>query len=131
MMTSSRISDSCNAILSAHRDLLLSGEIEASPMSPATREADVEQAALDLFQSLGWKTANVYHETFGDRGTLGRETSSEPCPYSAASARRSPSSTPRLPPTPSTRPSSRSPATAPPWASRTPTATSTASSRME
>ncbi len=47
-------------------------------MSPATHEADVEQAALDLFQSMGWKTANVYHETFGDHGTLGRETSSEP-----------------------------------------------------
>ena len=46
-------------------------------MSPATHEADVEQAALDLFQSLEWKTANVYHETFGDHGTLAKQEPKE------------------------------------------------------
>lgn len=33
----------------------------------------VEQPAIELFESLGWKTANLYHETFGVDGTEGRE----------------------------------------------------------
>jgi type I restriction enzyme R subunit len=43
-------------------------------VSPGTLEADVEQAALDLFGSMGWECANVYDETLGEHGTLGRET---------------------------------------------------------
>jgi hypothetical protein len=44
-------------------------------VSPGTLEADVEQAALDLFTSLGWDSANVYEETLGEHGTLkGLET---------------------------------------------------------
>lgn len=37
----------------------------------------VEQPAVDLFGQLGWKTARVFDETFGDSGTLGRETPHE------------------------------------------------------
>lgn len=43
-------------------------------MSPGTLEADIEEAALDLFTEMGWATARVMDETFGDGGTLGRET---------------------------------------------------------
>jgi type I restriction enzyme R subunit len=43
-------------------------------VSPGILEADVEQAAVDLFASMGWECANVYDEALGDRGTLGRET---------------------------------------------------------
>jgi type I restriction enzyme R subunit len=37
-------------------------------------DALVEQPAIKLFAELGWATANLYHETFGAAGTLGRET---------------------------------------------------------
>jgi type I restriction enzyme, R subunit len=43
-------------------------------MSPATHESDVERAALDLFESLGWRCLNVFDEVLGENGTLGRET---------------------------------------------------------
>ncbi|APR84570.1 Type I restriction-modification system, restriction subunit R [Minicystis rosea] len=43
-------------------------------MSPVTRESDVEQAALELFEDLGWSTADVMEEVLGEDGTLGRET---------------------------------------------------------
>ena len=43
-------------------------------MSPATRESDVERAAPDLFESLGWRCLNVFEEVLGEKGTLGRET---------------------------------------------------------
>ena len=34
----------------------------------------VEQPAIEAFQALGWETANLYHETFGEHGTEGRDT---------------------------------------------------------
>ncbi len=37
----------------------------------------VEQPAIALFAQLGYETVNVFHETFGKHGTLGRETSAE------------------------------------------------------
>lgn len=37
----------------------------------------VEQPAIELFAELGWETANLYHEKFGQNGTLGRETDHE------------------------------------------------------
>src|SRR4051812_10834978 len=42
-------------------------------MSPGTLEADIERAALDLFEELGWSTADVMEEVLGAQGTLGRE----------------------------------------------------------
>ena len=46
-------------------------------MTPPVQEEHVEQAAIDLFRSLGWVAANVMEETFGERGTLGREHKGE------------------------------------------------------
>ena len=40
-------------------------------------EAALENAALALFAEIGYTTANCYHETYGENGTLGRETSFE------------------------------------------------------
>jgi len=37
----------------------------------------VEQPAIELFKELGWETANCYHERFGPKGTLERETQAE------------------------------------------------------
>jgi type I restriction enzyme R subunit len=37
----------------------------------------VELPAVELFLSLGWQTANLYHETFGAYGTEGRESESQ------------------------------------------------------
>jgi type I restriction enzyme R subunit len=37
----------------------------------------VEQPAIALFAQLGYETVNAFHETFGQHGTLGRETSAE------------------------------------------------------
>jgi len=37
----------------------------------------VEQPAIKLFQELGWETANCFYETYGAKGTLGRETPAE------------------------------------------------------
>src|SRR5579864_6681547 len=34
----------------------------------------VEQPAISLLESLGWKHANLYTETYGDKGTEGRES---------------------------------------------------------
>jgi type I restriction enzyme R subunit len=34
----------------------------------------VEQPAIELLESLGWKHANLYTETFGEQGTEGRES---------------------------------------------------------
>lgn len=45
----------------------------ADPVSARTREEDIEKASVELCQSLGWSSANVYHETYGEKGTLGRE----------------------------------------------------------
>ncbi len=46
--------------------------------SDYSEDALVEQPAIELFRDgLGWETANVYQETFGPTGTLGRETDQE------------------------------------------------------
>ena len=37
----------------------------------------VEQPAIGLFAELGWQTVSAMEETFGESGTLGRETKSE------------------------------------------------------
>ncbi len=37
----------------------------------------VEQPAIGIFEGLGWQAVNCFRETFGERGTLGRETSGE------------------------------------------------------
>ena len=37
----------------------------------------MEQPAIELLASLGWKTANLYNETFGPEGTEGREAEHE------------------------------------------------------
>lgn len=40
-------------------------------------EAALENATIALFKELGYTTANCYHETYGEKSTLGRETSAE------------------------------------------------------
>ncbi len=40
-------------------------------------ETALEQAAIACFQSLGWETANCYHETFGPESMLGRDNPGE------------------------------------------------------
>ncbi|MGD0653107.1 MAG: type I restriction endonuclease subunit R [Thermoguttaceae bacterium] len=42
-----------------------------------SEDALVEQPAIALFSDLEYETANCYNETFGEQGTLGRETSGE------------------------------------------------------
>jgi len=42
-----------------------------------SEDALIEQPTIALFAELGWQTANCYHETFGEHGTLGRETGAE------------------------------------------------------
>lgn len=39
-----------------------------------TENSLVEQPAIALFADLGWETANCFYETFGPKGTLGRDT---------------------------------------------------------
>lgn len=39
-----------------------------------TENSLVEQPAIELFSELGWETATCFYETFGPKGTLGRET---------------------------------------------------------
>lgn len=46
-------------------------------MKRYTEDALVEQPAIELVQTLGWETLNCWGETFGDNGTLGRETSGD------------------------------------------------------
>jgi type I restriction enzyme R subunit len=46
-------------------------------MNPVTLESDVEQAAVELLEELGWSTANVMEEVLGAGGTLGRENRGE------------------------------------------------------
>lgn len=43
---------------------------------PDSEEA-LENATITLFEDLGYTTANCFHETYGENGTLGRETSAE------------------------------------------------------
>jgi type I restriction enzyme R subunit len=42
-----------------------------------TEDSYVEQPAINLFSSIGWKTLDCYSESFGAEGTLGRENRSE------------------------------------------------------
>lgn len=44
---------------------------------PYTEDQLVEQPAIGLFASLGWQTVCALEETFGEGGTLGRETKGE------------------------------------------------------
>jgi len=46
-------------------------------MTDYTEDSLVEQPPIALFAELGWETANCYNETFGPKGTLGRETRSK------------------------------------------------------
>jgi type I restriction enzyme R subunit len=48
-------------------------------MSPSDYSEDslVEKPAIALFEELGWEADNCFYETFGEYGTLGRETSSD------------------------------------------------------
>lgn len=46
-------------------------------MSGYSENSLIEQPAIALFAELGWETANCFYETFGQNGTLGRETSAE------------------------------------------------------
>jgi len=46
-------------------------------MSDYSEDSLVEQPAIELFRELGWQTANCFYEKFGEKGTLGRETTSE------------------------------------------------------
>ena len=45
-----------------------------APFDEFSENTLVEQPAIALFASLHWQTANLYHETFGQRGTEGRES---------------------------------------------------------
>lgn len=47
------------------------------PAGRYTEDQLVEQPAIKLFEALGWKTVNAYHETLGSDGTLGRDNKSE------------------------------------------------------
>lgn len=42
-----------------------------------TEDQSVEQPAIALFEELGWTHINAFRETFGPRGTLGRESEQE------------------------------------------------------
>jgi type I restriction enzyme, R subunit len=42
-----------------------------------TEDQLVEQPAIGLFDVLGWQTVSAMEETFGEGGTLGRETKGE------------------------------------------------------
>ena len=45
--------------------------------SEYSEDALIEQPAVELFAELGWDTIDVYEETFGPEGTLGRSTDQE------------------------------------------------------
>ncbi len=45
--------------------------------SDYSEDSLVEQPAIELFSELGWETANCFYEKFGEKGTLGRGTTSE------------------------------------------------------
>src|SRR4051794_19145993 len=50
---------------------------QASFMNSYTEDTLVEQPAINLFAELGYETLNCWGESFGEGGTLGRETPSE------------------------------------------------------
>ena len=47
------------------------------PDGDFSEEALVEKPAIELFHELGWETKNCFHEAFGPKGTLGRDSPSE------------------------------------------------------
>jgi len=47
------------------------------PINIYTESDLIEQPAIELFKSLGFSHQDCYNETFGETGTLGRETSSD------------------------------------------------------
>ena len=40
-------------------------------------EGTLELNTMELFNRLGWEVADCYYETYGEGGTLGRETSAQ------------------------------------------------------
>lgn len=48
-----------------------------TPAREYSEDALIEQPAVGLFRSLGYEVRNCFNETFGEQGTLGRETSAE------------------------------------------------------
>ena len=46
------------------------------PVNPDSEDA-LEQATLERFVAMGYETANLFYETFGDNSSHGRETSSD------------------------------------------------------
>jgi len=40
-------------------------------------EGTLELNTMELFKTLGWEVADCYHESYGEDGTLGRETSAQ------------------------------------------------------
>lgn len=44
---------------------------------PYTEDQLIEQPAIGLFAAMGWQTLCAMEETFGEGGTLGRETPGE------------------------------------------------------
>lgn len=48
-----------------------------SPKADYSEDALIERPAIELFRSIGWRTANCFYETYGPNGGLGRGTSTE------------------------------------------------------
>ncbi len=42
-------------------------------MTEYSEDALIEQPAIELFEKLGWETANCFYEVCGPNGTLDRE----------------------------------------------------------
>ncbi len=76
-------------------------------MKDYTEDALVEQPAIALLKQMGWQHINCFTETFGESGTLGRETEGEVVLVTTSPRRAGRSSTPAPPPMRSNRPSSR------------------------
>ena len=55
-----------------------------SPSTDYSEDALVEKPAIQLFGDLGWETANLFYETFGGDGTVGREAPEIMCSIRAA-----------------------------------------------
>jgi type I restriction enzyme R subunit len=48
-----------------------------SPANDYTEDSLIEQPAIELLHELGWKTSNLFNETFGATGTEGRKNNRE------------------------------------------------------
>ena len=46
-------------------------------MNNYSEDTLVEQPTIAFFSELDWETANCFYEKFGEKGTLGRETTNE------------------------------------------------------